>query len=127
MDQKKNHSLGLDEDHELAQGLLSQIESKNQAPVGRMTVRDNLDDFPQAVFEDDEESNRGEMVQELEEDTLEQPVPKKQTSDPAEFDFEKKVEEEDNPFHYVQNKGTDRPRRRSSFAGSGFEKLASTE
>jgi hypothetical protein len=95
-----------------------------------MTVRENLDDFPQAVFEDDEEPNKEEMVKELEEDALIKPVPKKETSNPAEFDFEKKEEEylgDDNPFHYVQNKGFDRPRRKSSFAGSGFEKLASTE
>lgn len=51
-------------------------------------------------------------------------------ADVEEFDFPLKADEneEDNPFHYVQNKGpNERVRRRSSFAGSGFEKLASTQ
>ena len=59
-------------------------------------------------------------------------VPKRVVSENEveEFDFPQKVDEteEDNPFHYVQNKGgNERARRRSSFAGTGFEKLASTQ
>ncbi len=35
------------------------------------------------------------------------------------------MDDEDNPFHYV-NKPIKAERRRSSFAGTGFEKLAQT-
>ena len=35
--------------------------------------------------------------------------------------------EEDNPFNYLNNPGHERARRRSSFAGTGFEKLASND
>ena len=63
------------------------------------------------------------MIKQLEEDAL--PMAKKAASSAVEFDFNLKDEEE-NPFHYVQNKGQSE-RRRSSFAGTGFEKLASTD
>jgi hypothetical protein len=104
-----------------------------------MTVRDNIDSFPTAVFEDDAESNKGEeMVAELEEDTLKKPTAHVKTlaSDPAEFEFNQKPEgeaegsehSEENPFHYAKNKGgVEKLKRKSSFAGTGFEKLASSE
>lgn len=67
------------------------------------------------------------MIQELEDDRPKEKVTMKRISNEV-FDFPKATsaeDEEDNPFHYVQKKGLER--RRSSFAGTGFEKLASTD
>ena len=99
----------------------------SKAPVGRMTVRDNLEKFPESVdlFEDEGEGKEA-MIQELEEDRPKEKVTMKKISN-EEFDFPQVTAEgeEDNPFHYVQKKGLER--RRSSFAGTGFEKLASND
>ena len=72
----------------------------------------------------DEGAGKEAMIQELEEDRPKEKVTMKKMSN-EEFDFPQVTgeAEEDNPFHYVQKKGLER--RRSSFAGSGFEKLAS--
>ena len=99
----------------------------SKAPAGRMTVRDDLEKFPESVdlFEDEGEGKEA-MIQELEEDKPKEKVTMKKISN-EEFDFPQVTAEgeEDNPFHYVQKKGLER--RRSSFAGTGFEKLASND
>lgn len=97
---------------------------------GRLTVRDGLESFPELgedLLGGDEKAVKEAMIQELEEDRPKEKVTMKRMSNEV-FDFPKATsaeDEEDNPFHYVQKKGLER--RRSSFAGTGFEKLASTD
>ena len=99
----------------------------SKAPVGRMTVREDLENFPESVdLFGDEGAEKEAMIQELEEDRPKEKVTMKKISN-EDFDFPQVTAEgeEDNPFHYVQKKGLER--RRSSFAGTGFEKLASND
>ena len=99
----------------------------SKAPVGRMTVQEDLENFPESVdLFGDEGAEKEAMIQELEEDRPKEKVTMKKISN-EDFDFPQVTAEgeEDNPFHYVQKKGLER--RRSSFAGTGFEKLASND
>jgi hypothetical protein len=92
-----------------------------------MTVREDLENFPESVdLFGDEGAEKEAMIQELEEDRPKEKVTMKKISN-EDFDFPQVTAEgeEDNPFHYVQKKGLER--RRSSFAGTGFEKLASND
>ena len=94
-----------------------------------MTIRDNLDGLNESVdlFGDDGAA-REAFVQELEEDRPKEKVnTMNKTTSNEEFNFPQDPEgvDEDNPFHYVHKKGQER--RRLSFAGTGFEKLASND
>ena len=119
----------------MTEGLLSQLGDAGKGAVGRMTVRNDISGFPEAVFDDDEEEPAEGMVKELEEDIpMAKATVKKTANAFSDFDFPttnaavelvEEPSEEDNPFHYAQKKGLER--RRSYFAGTGFEKLASTE